>query len=286
MNITPENPVLFGTDAFRVTKETFEATIATIECIGGHDSERLIADIRAQWRRQRPFRTATLSPQPELRTIVRALAREIQPQTYLEIGVRFGWCAAQVAAEVPNCALYLCDDWRYYAGAANPGPDFVRERLDQCAGTACDIRFLSGNSHDLLSWIPAGALLPKAIDLIVIDGDHSPLGLWWDLINALRQFGTAIVLDDIRYARREQHTPVTQFPAAYPPLPAGLDSVAHVWDWLQAAYPEHLFSEWHWDSYDVGVMRRGPEGSPSRAQPCAERSECNVVPTARTKGAV
>ena len=154
----------------------------------------------------------------ELRTASRALARVLQPRTYLEIGVRRGWSLVQVLDEAPDVHAIGCDPWlRDYAGVANPGPSFVHAEVSRAApGFSGRLDLITGPSHDRLPVLFAtsslggaapgdeevaalGAELETGIDLVTIDGDHSAEGAWRDIVEVLPRVsrGGAVVLDDI-----------------------------------------------------------------------------------------
>lgn len=135
------------------------------------------------------------APRVELRTVVRALARVIQPRRYLEIGVRLGWSMAQVAAECPTCEIVGIDPWiPAYAKADNPGSDFVCCEIAHAAPLhRGGLRILEGFSRE---WLPRGL---GTFDLITVDGDHTGGGAWHDLYHCLPMLtpGGALVFDDL-----------------------------------------------------------------------------------------
>ena len=137
-------------------------------------------------------------PHCELRTVLRALARQRQPDTYLEIGVRLGWSMVQVAAECPACDITACDVWvTDYAGTPNPGERFVRDELARVAPRHLGaIKFLAGSSREFL---PELVRQQCRFDLITVDGDHTAAGARADLRDglALLEFGGALVMDDL-----------------------------------------------------------------------------------------
>lgn len=148
---------------------------------------------------QRLFDNLRLHRTWELRVAVHSLAQQLQPSTYLEIGVRRGWCAAQVAAVSPDTDLYLCDQWIWnYGGCHNPGPRFVEDEIRKC-GTPRSLQFLNGDSHAVLPDAFASGLLPDTIDMIVIDGDHTPDGARQDLQEAGKHLaaGGVLLFDDL-----------------------------------------------------------------------------------------
>lgn len=137
----------------------------------------------------------------DMMTVLRAAAVFVQPQTYLEVGVRRGRSAAVVAATCPSCDMYGFDLWKEeYGGSPNPGPDFVRSELSSI-GHRGQLTLISGDSKQTLP-----AFLNERpelfFDLITIDGDHSVAGAASDLVNALPRLkiGGILVFDDISTA--------------------------------------------------------------------------------------
>ncbi len=134
----------------------------------------------------------------DITTVLVSASMAVRPKTYLEIGVRRGRSAAVVGALCPNCAIYGCDLWLPdYAGAENPGPDFVRGEL--CAvGHIGDVTLLSGDSR---TTVPAFLREHPDLffDLITVDGDHSISGAARDMANVLPRLkvGGVVVFDDI-----------------------------------------------------------------------------------------
>jgi predicted O-methyltransferase YrrM len=133
-------------------------------------------------------------------TVLYALAKILQVESYLEIGVRQGRSLAMVAAQRPNVRVLACDMWMEgYAGMPNPGPEFVKKQLRGVAYTG-EITFLTGNSHDLLP--EYFARNPDcSFDLITVDGDHSKAGAAEDLMTVLPRLriGGALIFDDIAH---------------------------------------------------------------------------------------
>ena len=137
----------------------------------------------------------------DILTTLWAAATFVQPQHYLEIGVCRGRSAAVVGAVCADCAIYGFDLWTPdYAGAPNPGPEFVRGEL-RAAGHGGSVVLLSGDSRETL---PAFLRDHPGLhfDLITIDGDKSVPGFASDLANALPRLkvGGVAVCDDLQVA--------------------------------------------------------------------------------------
>jgi len=136
----------------------------------------------------------------DILTVLLCLTDCLQPNSYLEIGVRRGRSVAAVASRRPECSLALFDLWvQGYAGMPNPGPDFVREELERI-GHRGPLEILDGDSHETVP--DYFERYPQAtFDLITVDGDHSREGATSDLCNVLPHInlGGAIVFDDISH---------------------------------------------------------------------------------------
>jgi predicted O-methyltransferase YrrM len=134
----------------------------------------------------------------DILTTLWAAATFFQPRSYLEIGVCRGRSAAVVGAVCPQCAVYGFDLWTPdYAGAANPGPEFVRGEL-RAAGHEGSIELISGNSRETLP----GFLREHPdlyFEIMTIDGDKSVPGFATDLATALPRLkvGGIVVCDDL-----------------------------------------------------------------------------------------
>lgn len=188
------------------------ATADTLDQLSADDANkpRLIA-----WLREGAARN---EHRFEIRSALRAIARAIQPRSYLEIGTRRGWSLAQVLVEAPQVDAYCFDWWMEgYGGVENPGPGFVREQMQRVAPLHCGaLHFLSGNSHDTLpvffqdvmlgeteldehELLRLGEAAPRKFDLVTVDGDHTALGTWWDLVDVLPHIavGGVLVFDDL-----------------------------------------------------------------------------------------
>ena len=150
----------------------------------------------------------------ETRCFVSWLARELQPKAYLEVGVRRGFTMAMVASRCPQVEIYGFDMWLpNYGDVHNPGPKFVQSEMER-VGYKRKVNLISGNSHKrlpaffrssaasfwdrvILNW--KFKQRPPGFDLITIDGDHSLLGAYQDLLDTMVHcaVGGVIVFDDI-----------------------------------------------------------------------------------------
>ena len=132
----------------------------------------------------------------DLPLLAYACAAVVQPDTYLEIGVRRGRSLACVVAACPTARATGIDLWmKNYAGVENPGPDFVREELGRVAPSP-RVELLVANSHESLQALPA-----ESFDLITVDGDHSEAGAWQDLTDSARLLkpGGLMLFDDLTH---------------------------------------------------------------------------------------
>ena len=136
----------------------------------------------------------------DILTVLLAAAQLIQPQSYLEIGVRRGRSMSVVAATCPACKIVGIDMWvPNYAGVPNPGPDFVRTEMAKLGHTG-QLDLISGNSHNLLPHY-FRQHPDTFFDLITVDGDHSKQGAIQDLKDVLPRLtiGGVLVFDDISH---------------------------------------------------------------------------------------
>jgi predicted O-methyltransferase YrrM len=150
----------------------------------------------------------------ETRGVIAFLARELNPQSYLEIGVRRGFSMGMVISRAPEVDIFGFDLWlQNYAGVENPGIHFVCDEMKRL-GHKGRLHLITGNSHEtlpaffgegrahgLVACSEGGSVRdpPKAFDLITIDGDHSLIGAYQDLVDTMPHcaVGGAIVFDDI-----------------------------------------------------------------------------------------
>lgn len=207
----------------------------------------------------------------ELRGALAWLARELQPKSYLEIGVRRGLSMAMVAARCKHVAMYGFDLWiPDYAGVPNPGPSFVESELRRVGYTG-RVRFIDGDTHRTLPAFfghrRASAFdrmrlrarrreRPAAFDLITVDGDHSLIGAYQDLHDVIPHcvVGGAVVFDDIA----PDLTRVSQsaLMAERGPDPRGWGDLLGVWRAVGQEFPNFRFFEYTHHPQGVGVAVR------------------------------
>jgi len=135
----------------------------------------------------------------DLNTVLLGIAKVLQPESYLEIGIRRGRSMAMVASQVRTCQIVGFDLWvKGYAGMDNPGESLVRQELT-AVGYVGNADFIAGDSHKT---VPAYFKLhPNCsfFDLITVDGDHSFEGARQDLEKVIPHLkvGGVLVFDDI-----------------------------------------------------------------------------------------
>lgn len=211
----------------------------------------------------------------EIRSALRAVARAIRPRSYLEIGTRRGWSLAQVLCESQQVDAYAFDTWIDGYGA---GPDFVRDEMRQAAPAHRGrLQFISGNSHDILpvflqtaplgdvelgeiELLRAGESAPRMFDLVTVDGDHTALGTWWDLMDVLPcvAIGGALVIDDlVDFADEQLGQRAESRYASLRGVPHGLEpSLRAVWERLKRELDNFEFLESLDSIVPVGVAVR------------------------------
>jgi predicted O-methyltransferase YrrM len=133
----------------------------------------------------------------DINTVLLGLSRALQPENYLEIGVRRGRSMAMVASQAPMCRMYGFDLWiKDYAGMENPGEGLVHAELKR-VGHQAQAQFIAGDSR---ATVPAFFQEHKDLyfDLITVDGDHSVEGARSDLLAVMPRLkaGGVLVFDD------------------------------------------------------------------------------------------
>lgn len=179
-------------------------------------------------------------PYWDLACALRLLADRMQPQNYLEVGVRLGSSLAMVAASCPTTNISAYDLWiSPYAGLENPGPEHVRQQVAKL-GFRGAIGFIDGDSRQTvprtLQENPG-----QTYELVTVDGDHSNEGAWADLCNLAPVVapGGYLLFDDLT---NPHHT------------------LLEVWERFKAANQgEFEFAENLQDHYGTGVAYRKPK---------------------------
>lgn len=207
----------------------------------------------------------------EIRSLLSWLARELNPATYLEVGVRRGFSMAMVAARRPDVTIYGFDLWiPRYAGVENPGPRFVRSEIRRL-GHRGSLHLVSGDSRRTLPAFfglnrasPLQRLRfglrfrhrPPSFDLITVDGDHSLFGAHQDLIDTMPfcSVGGVVVFDDI------VPDPATSTPEALQmergPDPHGWGDLLGVWHAVQREFTNFRYFEYVRGHPGVGLAVR------------------------------
>jgi predicted O-methyltransferase YrrM len=207
---------------------TLEHVLETLRLLEPDDYLQYLTEFVAAGRRQagESWRYA------DILTVLAAAAELLQPESYLEIGVRRGRSAAVLASLAPGCAIVGLDLWEEgYAGMDNPGPELVRRELAK-VGHRGPLELLQGDSHELLP-----RLLEErpelTFDVVTVDGDHSPEGAERDLRDVLPRLrvGGTLVFDDVRHP-------------AHPEL-------HEVWERVVAA--DRRYAAWQFDGVGYGV---------------------------------
>jgi SAM-dependent methyltransferase/predicted O-methyltransferase YrrM len=169
-----------------------------------------------------------------------AASKTIQPQNYLEIGVRRGRSACVVVRGCPSVNVFAFDLWMpNYAGMENPGAAFVAAELKK-QGHRGQLVFVEGDSHQTVPQFFADR--PELrLDLITVDGDHSEAGAFADLCTVIPRLavGGVLVFDDI----------------AHPEHPYLLN----VWKQAIAQFPYMAAFEFTETGYGVGFALRMTE---------------------------
>ncbi|MBL8155087.1 MAG: class I SAM-dependent methyltransferase [Anaerolineae bacterium] len=185
----------------------------------------------------------------DVRKSVHILGQVLQARTYLEIGTRMGWSLAQAFRANPDVHAYSFDMWVPDYSGSQGSTEFVRGKMQQAVspGKTPHVEFISGNSHDTLPDFFAGKLdvkPPPEFDVIVVDGDHSALGAWWDLTDVIPHIrvGGALVFDDIELTEELGHEYTTSIHPR-PDAPPNMRNLVDVWRILQEHYPNfHYFT--------------------------------------------
>lgn len=185
----------------------------------------------------------------DVRKSVHVVSNVLKPKTYLEIGTRTGWSLAQVFRTTPDVHAFAFDLWIEGFKGHQGSIEFVRSKMQEAVGSdkTPHIDFISGNSHDALPDFFAGKLdvkPPPEFDIIVVDGDHSALGAWWDLTDVVPhvRIGGALIFDDIELTDEVGHEYTTTVHPR-PDAPPNMRNLVDVWRTFQEHYPNfHYFN--------------------------------------------
>jgi predicted O-methyltransferase YrrM len=133
----------------------------------------------------------------DINTVLLGLSQMLQPESYLEIGVRCGRSMAMVVSQAPKCDVVGFDLWiTDYAGMKNPGEEFVRKEIKRI-GHMGSAQFVAGDSSKTIPQF-FKEHPDQQYDLITVDGDHSVEGARRDILNVIEhvKVGGALVFDD------------------------------------------------------------------------------------------
>lgn len=122
-------------------------------------------------------------------------ARDVQPSSYLEVGVSDGASLLAVLNAFPVQRVVLCDLWEPVEGGSGRGSHAHISKLLADVNFGGTAWFLDGDSRTLLPTIPAS----PQFDLATVDGNHSAEGAASDLacVWPLLRPGGILVMDDV-----------------------------------------------------------------------------------------
>lgn len=124
------------------------------------------------------------------------LAKALKTERYAELGVRRGFSMSIVGARRKTAHLVGFDSWiSGYAGANNPGPEFVKSELAKVGHTG-RVELITG---DCETTVPAYEI-PTFFPLILADAEHTTEGVLRDIKNCRRLLapGGYLVIDDLQ----------------------------------------------------------------------------------------
>ncbi len=124
------------------------------------------------------------------------LAKTTKLERYAELGVRRGFSMAIVGARRKEAELVGFDQWiTDYAGAPNPGPDFVKSELLK-VGHKGPVELVTGDCAVTVPAYQPDFYFP----LVLADADHSIDGVYRDIRNCLPLVapGGFLVVDDLQ----------------------------------------------------------------------------------------
>lgn len=149
------------------------------------------------------------SVEPEVRALLKSVAHQLAPSSYLEVGAHRGDTFAAIVAELPNGS-------RAYAVEPDPSmADLIRAKTRDNTGT-CRCTIIQETSRTAFEkW---GR---ERLDLVLIDGDHSLSETLFDIAawsTLLSPDGLMVVHDSLTRLER-------RFPEDYVPNPWDYDIV-------------------------------------------------------------
>lgn len=209
--------------------------------------------------------------QSDARTALAALAHQIEPIEYLEIGVWYGWSLFAVASLCSGVNITGIDAWKpNYADVKTASEAHINTMLNtlplEITENIVKLNILSGTSSNVLP-----TLSENRYDLIFVDGDHSTAGAILDLDYALTHCvaGGAVVFDDL-----------------VPTNEGGNLSMIEVWEMMKIKYPEFEYHDFVNNTvvpFGVALLpaapkkKRKPAAGNSPAEPKTEPSHHESV---------
>lgn len=123
---------------------------------------------------------------------------DLEINTYLEIGVCEGNCVRNIVSQIPDIEkLVLCDTWgNTYGGSDRGNHDHIEAILVEEGFPLERAIFLDGDSKVKIPEYFADN--PEIFDVIFIDGDHSFMGCWQDMVNCI-DYCEICIVHDIRH---------------------------------------------------------------------------------------
>lgn len=128
------------------------------------------------------------------RDLLRMLARDMQPRSYLEVGVREGHSLASVLRGSDPASLVLCDTWSSVHGGTGRGSHEHIEHLLNVLGYRHMVNWFDCPSREMWRALEAGG---AKWDLVHIDGDHSTDGALLDMREGWEHTRKAMVVHDV-----------------------------------------------------------------------------------------
>ncbi len=134
----------------------------------------------------------------DINTVLYGICKNVEVETYMEIGVRRGRSMSVVAALHPHAKLIGFDMWiPNYVGIENPGPDFVHKELERVGYKEKAIFIVGDSKQTVPKYFKDNT--EAYFDIITVDGDHTASGAMIDLKNVIPRLkiGGFLVFDDI-----------------------------------------------------------------------------------------